>query len=465
MSSRASSSEYESTPSPTPSERAAQAKEFEHRLKTRLQYAAVKAAQSRPLHSSTELANLTDNPFKRQAEARQREKTQAVVEKVREGNRIEEDEEQIEEKDRWETLEWFQPVDEQPKESAGQQEEEEDDDLESVPTPSPIFDLPPQEVPYLAICPSKPPSNTREDSVDTVVEGAAEEPDNASSFSGFETDHQAFHATELMLSLRHGTSFTESHDPDADPEPSMMNTSRSHVASLLPHKHDSPFSASHPITTTLAPATTTFSLVLPSVLDAPLLDGSSAPSSQETDSQNKNSSSFPISSQASFSALPPPPPLPFSDQPISSQQERQQRLEARNKKRAAEGTSEQDSLRRKGKRQKKNDTESQVVPTFTSSPVPPTSSVNNSPSRQDELSPPPSSFPFSSTQSSTNSHHPEENTSAVVKLGGGFGESQDTEVDMGESQETVSTEPEGGEFESQETQVSRGGFEESQESV
>ncbi|GAA5979736.1 hypothetical protein JCM5350_002031, partial [Sporobolomyces pararoseus] len=445
-------------------------------LRTRLQYAAVKVSQSRTNHSVQELSNINFNPFARQARVRRAAKTNEVVEKLREHNQVESEDfegESIQKRVEWDELEWFEPYDKdrEAKETVIAEEEEgEQDDQDSVPTPSPIYDLPRQDVPYLAICPAKPPSSTRGSSVDTVVEATQDEAlrhdrreGNKGSLSELETDPQTYTATELMLSLRHGTSFTSSSN-----DSQAATSTRSTVSALLlPHKHDSPFSAHHPLTTTLAPATSANSLSLPAVFDAFPTTASS-----QTSSQNSNPHSFPISSQASFSALPPPPPLPFSDQPISSQQERQQRLEERNRKRShllSSSPPKGESKPRVNKRKKLegDPPSSSLLPDnsfSSSSPVPHRDRAFNSSS-----SPPP--FPFSVTQSSTNSSsQPDMNfpssqpqqTFAVATGGGGFngGESQETEEE--ESQETFG---ESQELESQETQGSTDIVIESQESV
>ncbi|GAA5967213.1 hypothetical protein JCM3765_001739 [Sporobolomyces pararoseus] len=488
MSSRAGSSEYESAPpSPTPSERAAEANELKERLKTRLQYAVVKVSQSRTNHSVQELSNINFNPFAQQATARRMVKTNQAVENLREHSQVGMEEiegESIQKRGNWAELESFEPYDRDREDrinaTVEEKEHGEEDDQDSVPTPSPIYDLPPQDVPYLAICPAKPPSSTRGSSVDTVVEETQEEAlqrhrqgEDDLPFAAHETDPQTYTATELMLSLRHGTSFTSSSN-----DSQTVSSTRSTVSSLLlPHKHDSPFSAHHPITTTLAPATSVSSLSLPAVFEP-----FPPPASSQNSSQNSNSHSFPISSQASFSALPPPPPLPFSDQPISSQQERQQRLEERNRKRT-HGHRPSSSPRgggeskRANKRKKFDDAHltppSSLLDT-SSSPVPHRDRAFNSSS-----SPPP--FPFSATQSSTNSSsqpdptipssQPQQSfglrtgagTGFGVEFGGGGfngGESQETEED--ESQETVE---ESQELESQQTQGSTDVVIESQESV
>jgi len=379
---------------------------------------------------------------------------------------------QVERKDQWEEMEWFAPYDEAQDRDQGVEEDEE------PPTPSPIYDAPPSlPLPYLAICPAKPPSpatTTRGSSVETVVEDTQEaafgslqprdedEDDESADYSILDpSEPQTYTATELMLSLQHGTSFTSINTQ----ETSASSRSNSTRSSLLPHKHDSPFSANHPLTTTLAPATSVSSLSLPAVLEPLPLQ---LPSSQTSSSQQSNSqsNSFPISSQASFSALPPPPPLPFSDQPISSQQERQQRLEEKNRKRNLKSSPQ--SIEEKRKRQKKGYDSTEV-----SSPLqqPPrhsivTDTTSASPSRlrrngfnvNSSSSPPP--FPFSATQSSTNS------TSQPDFTFGSSSQTQHTEVGGGEEESQETVEAESQEFESQETQGSvETTLEESQESV
>lgn len=190
---------------------------------------------------------------------------------------------QVERKDQWEEMEWFAPYDEAQDRDQGVEEDEE------PPTPSPIYDAPPSlPLPYLAICPAKPPSpatTTRGSSVETVVEDTQEaafgslqprdedEDDESADYSILDpSEPQTYTATELMLSLQHGTSFTSINTQ----ETSASSRSNSTRSSLLPHKHDSPFSANHPLTTTLAPATSVSSLSLPAVLE-PLLSSSLLP--------------------------------------------------------------------------------------------------------------------------------------------------------------------------------------------
>lgn len=426
--------------------------------------AAVKVAQSRPYHSSTELANLNDNAFRKQSEARRAARAETVIKNTEGGTRAsaEGDHDRAQVEDRWQSSEWFEPYDEEGRTAKPGLGERDEDDLESVPTPPPIYDLPPQNVPFLAICPAKPPSHSRASSVDTVVEETQEEAlesvqrrerPKVTGPDAVESDRQTFTASELMLSLRHGTSFTSS-----QMDRTSSSASGSNASSLLPHKRDSPFSAHHPVATTLAPATTSFSLSLPAVLEPnslPIRADSPVPSSQSSTSR-----SFPISSQASFSALPPPPPLPFSDHPISSQQERQQQIDERNRKRPL-ASSAQDVDEGKKRRRKSGqigDDGNGVPALMGPGEGPPSINTNSSsPGRLFDSSPPPS-FPFSSTQSSTRSQRPGNTSSPAGKE---IGDSQGT-ADMGESQDTQTTH--GDESESQETLAYGGALGESQES-
>ncbi|GAA5882513.1 hypothetical protein JCM16303_001774 [Sporobolomyces ruberrimus] len=447
--------------------------ELERRLKLRLEYATYKVSQRRPHHSLSELENLHSNPFARQARQRREGRANALVEKLSNSNRIEEREESVERGDVWATMGWYKPCDDVGK-GKGRAVEEEDYDDEP-PTPPPIYDLLPQDqpvepIPFLAICPAKPPSE-RGSSVETVVEETCEEALQTdkrarAQFQPTRYDPQAYSASELMLSLRNGSSFSSSSNSNT----SQTHSTDSSTIPLLPHKNvSSPFSSYNlPLSTTLAPASLTSTLTIPAILETHASSRTSSSSSVSLRSPNSQASSaatrrtFPILPQVSFSALPPPPPLPFvSERPTSSQveQTRAEETERENRKRTLRSNSSPEqqgrsSLGRKEKRQKLDD------PTLDRNGVARRSHlVSSSPPKfpLSSSSPPfDSPFPFSTTQSFTNSQPQED----LVEEAGGTGEGNvgGREDEFEESQETMV-------FESQETEEEGRETLESQESL
>lgn len=362
-------------------------------------------------------------------------------------------------RDVWRDTPWFEPYDGPPRPPVvGQSRSDQ-------PIPPSLVDLP---APFLAICPAKPPSNrsqsVRGSSVDTVVEETQDEalhsflPRDAPEPSLAPTDDydpQAFTASELMLSLRHGTSFsTLSRDTTASS--SCARSTDSGV--LLRHKHDSPFSATRALATTLAPASSSTTLTIPSVVESvqPL------PSLSQTSTRSELRT---ISSHASFSALPPPPPLPFApDQPSSSQLAQPDGL-GRFGKRSYDFHSASSSSQELDPNLTTLANPARNKPRVLSPPLspPPPREVRGDPAPTTSSSPPPfdSSFPFSITQSSaaSSARDPDDlRTSSPPPQSG-----RDEAELVGESQGTVTTEFD----ESQDTGDGRDGgrFEDSQESV
>ncbi|GAA5940935.1 uncharacterized protein JCM15063_000925 [Sporobolomyces koalae] len=305
-----------SSRSPPPaSERVRHAEQLRSDLTLRLQYARVKHAQARPRHSVAELENLNFSQFSQQAEERKRQRLDSLLAKLQQS--MDGAEECTEDRSSWRTISWPEndTKDALPRSQGGDTTEVEDREDEEAPTPPPIYDCsfgePFTSIPFLAICPPKvtDPAGSRESSVATEVEELC---DNRDSLS---LNPQQFEANAYFTSL--GTQVYPQADQLDLPEQSASASSG--TMSYLKQKLSSPFTSSHPIMTTLAPASSVSSLTLPAVTCAP-----SAPSlsSSMPSSSNSSSRSLGLSTQVSFSALPPPPPLPFSEQTSYSQQQR-----------------------------------------------------------------------------------------------------------------------------------------------